>query len=142
MAIFAVLVGIALYAGVLSDVGGDPGDRTAETTLETLRSAAAEGDVVDPVRLRGAATGPSVGPTGFETNVTLATVSDEGGTDENAVARADWSVGPSPPDVRSGADPTAESPRDVTIQRARRSIAVRVAPGDVRPGVLRVRVWR
>lgn len=137
VAVFAVLVGVGLYAGVLSDVGRDAGDRTAETTVETLRAAAADGDVVDPDRLREAASSPSATPAGFESNVTFGVDSGEGG-DERSV----WSVGPSPPDASLRADSSDRHDADVAVQRAERSVAVRVSPGKIRPGTLCVRVWR
>ncbi|AUX09103.1 hypothetical protein AArcSl_1474 [Halalkaliarchaeum desulfuricum] len=123
-----MIAGVAVYAGVVADVaavaggdriGSDPtgSDRTAETTLDTLRSTASDGDVVDPDRLRDADDDGDVIPTGFETNVSLAVAGGEGVT-----------VGPTPPDG--------------PVHRADRTVAVRIEPGEIRRGSLTVRVWR
>ncbi|MDR5673408.1 hypothetical protein RH858_09645 [Halalkaliarchaeum sp. AArc-GB] len=123
VALLAVIAGVAVYAGVVADVAAVAGDdrtgsdRTAETTLDTLRSAASDGDVVDPERLQDAATDGDVMPTGFESNVTLAVAGDVG-----------WTVGPAPPDR--------------PVHRADRTVAVRIGPGEIRRGTLRVRVWQ
>lgn len=123
VALLAVIAGIAIYAGVVADVaavaGGDRtgSDRTAETTVDALQSTASDGDVVDPGRLRDAASDGDVMPTGFESNVTLAVPDGEG-----------WTAGPTPPDG--------------PLHRADRTVAVRIEPGEIRRGTLRVRVWR
>lgn len=136
VATFAVIVGVGLYAGVVTDLDRNEGDRTAETTAETLRRTAAGGDVVDSEELRAAATDPAVTPSGFESNATLALVD---GRDGNRTEG--WSVGPTPPDGPGGTDRGSEQ-RDVDVQRADRTVAVRIAPGEIRRGTLRVRVWR
>lgn len=128
VAVFAALVGVTLYAGVAADV--DPGgrDRTAEIAADALLAAAADGDVVDRDGLRRAATDPAVAPAGAERNATLLLPAGEG-----------WSVGPAPPDAAEGDRERVDGA--VAVRRADRTVAIRVAPGRIRTGTLRVRVW-
>ena len=86
----------------------------ATPTLDRVHDQLAEAGVVSP-SLRSEAL--AVGPDGYELNVTVT-------TDEHA-----WRVGPAPPSPR-------RSPN-----RASRRVSVRVGPGQVRPGTLRVVVW-
>lgn len=137
VATFAVIVGVGLYAGVVADLDRNGDDRTAETTAETLQRTAAGGDVVDSEELRAAATDPAVTPAGFESNATLA-LGGSGDGNRNG----GWSVGPTPPDGASGTDRGSEKRDGVDVQRADRTVAVRIAPGEIRRGTLRVRVWR
>ncbi|MFB6080168.1 MAG: hypothetical protein ABEJ81_04135 [Haloferacaceae archaeon] len=112
-AVFAVVVGIALYAGVLA--GAMPGARdrnlaapAAERIHDELAPTA---DIVVPDRIDRAAV---AAPDGYRVNVTV------------RVATRRWTTGPTAP-------PTA----DVATRRT----SVRLGPGRVRPGTLRVEVW-
>ncbi|WP_323674843.1 hypothetical protein [Halorubellus sp. PRR65] len=110
-----VVVGaaLALYASSLYGAFPDPADpRVAEPTLQRTVDALATDGVVRPDDLADAR---STAPDGYEAAFVLATNDDR------------WRVGPaSPPDAAS----------------ATRPIAVRVAPGVVVTGRLRVVVWR
>jgi hypothetical protein len=112
-AVFAVVAGLALYAGALD--AATPGARDRDLAAPALDRAHArlspEGTVVLPGRVERAA---AAGPAGRRTNVTVRT------------ARGRWHAGPSPP-------PDADT--------AARSVGVRVGPADVRAGTLRVEVW-
>lgn len=115
VAVFAVGVGLALYAGVLDDAFGTLNqDRTvAAPTADAVEQRLSSAGVIDPARIDGAL---DAVPAGYRGNVTI-TVSDGGR----------WRAGPTPP---TGADTDD------------RTVSVRVAPGSVRRGRLRVRVWR
>lgn len=112
-AVFGVVVGLGLYAGVLA--GATPIDRDrdlAGPAVERVHDRLTGGDgVARPDRLSAAA---DAGPDGYRLNATL------------RVATMRWTVGPRPP-------PTA----DATTRRT----GVRIGPGRVDPGVLRVEVW-
>jgi hypothetical protein len=112
-ATFAVVVGLALYAGVLADVTPGRTDRApADPALDRVNAALSpEGTVVLPDRV---ADGPDAGPDGRRTNVTVRT------------ATRRWTAGPSPP-------PDAGT--------AAKSVGVRLGPADIRAGTLRVEVW-
>lgn len=112
VAVFAVCVGLALYAGVLSSVVPATDRDLAAPTLDRVHDRLSTGGVAVPGRLDLAS---AAGPAGYELNVSL-TADDE-----------DWSVGPTPP---VGAADTAS-----------RTTGVRVAPGRVAPGRLRVVIW-
>lgn len=113
-AVFAVAVGLALYAGALdATLPLLTSDReVAPTAADRLTSEASSFGAVDPQL-----TGPveDARPTGYELNATLTTTE---GT---------WTSGPTKP-------PTTECDRRV--------VSVRVAPGRVRPGRLEVCAWR
>lgn len=113
VAVVAVGIGLSVYAGVLDASLPGPRERgVADATLGRVWAQISTGGVADPARL---ARGPAVAPGGYRTNVTLAA---EGRT---------WRAGP---EVPSRAD------------AAERHASVRLAPGRVRPGRLRVAVWR
>ncbi|MFB6302248.1 MAG: hypothetical protein ABEH78_05240 [Haloferacaceae archaeon] len=112
-AVFGVVVGIGLYAGVLADAMPGARDRnlavpTAERVHDELAPTA---EIVVPDRLDRI---PGTAPAGHRLNVTV------------TVATGRWTVGP-------GAPPTADT--------ATRRTSVRIGPGKVRPGTLRVEVW-
>jgi hypothetical protein len=112
VAVFAVCAGLVLYVGALD--AALPGERASETPRRAADRAAdlvREGGVVRPERLHRA-TGAA--PTDHRLNATL------------VAADRRWTAGPPVPD-RS---PTAT-----------RRVSVRVGPGRVRPGRLRVAVW-
>lgn len=122
VALFAVSVGVSLYAGILTDVSATVGtDRGVATpTLERIHDAASTAGIVSPSALDDAR---NVGPNGYDLNVTLRS------------AGQTWRVGSIPPAVVGtfGSADGADS--------AGRSVSVRIAPGRVRPGRLRVVVW-
>jgi hypothetical protein len=111
-AVFAVCVGLALYAGVLSSVTPETSRDLAEPTLDRVHDHVSTGGVTVPGRLDAAT---AVGPEGYDLNLSV-TADDRR-----------WSVGPTPP--ASAAD------------TASRSAGVRTTPGRVEPGRLRVVVW-
>jgi len=116
-AVFAVCVGLSIYAGVAGDAvtGGplSPGpDVTARQTADAVADTARSSGVVLPGRLAGAL---DAGPSGRRVNATLST------------ADRRWTAGPTPP---AGA----------TTARIR--VAARVGPAEVDPATLRVEVWR
>lgn len=110
-AVLAVGIGLTAYAGVLSDALPSPGRNLAEPTLERVHAEVTVGGVSEPSRLP---TGLAAGPDGYDVNLTL------------AVADRTWHAGPPGP-------PNADT--------ASRIISVRVGPGRVSPGRLRVEVW-
>jgi len=116
-AVFAVCVGLSIYAGVAGDAVTDrslsPGpDVTARQTADAVADAARSSGVVLPGRLAGAL---DAGPSGRRVNATLST------------ADRRWTAGPTP---RAGA----------TTARIR--VSARAGPADVDPATLRVEVWR
>ncbi|MFB6160815.1 MAG: hypothetical protein ABEJ61_06520 [Haloferacaceae archaeon] len=113
-ATFAVVVGLGLYAGALADAMPGRHDRDlAAPALERVHDALTpRGAVVVPTRVGDAR---AAGPDGFRTNVTVRT------------AAGRFAAGPvAPPDADSESQ----------------SVGVRLGPGRVRPGTLRVVVWR
>jgi hypothetical protein len=104
---------LALYASGLYGAFPNPADpRVAEPTLDRAVEALAADGVVDPSDLASAR---SIAPARYDVAVVLSTDDDR------------WRVGPaSPPDAAT----------------ASRPVAVRVAPGVVVTGRLRVTVWR
>lgn len=110
VAVFALGLGLTLYAGTLADASTDHEREVAQTVIDSLTREAETLAVLSPARLRNASV-----PRGWSVNVTL--VSPAGR----------WTAGEAPP-------PDAD--------RARRRVAVRLGPGTVRPGWLRVAVWR
>jgi hypothetical protein len=111
-AVFAVCVGLVLYAGVLSSATLETGRDLAEPTLDRVSDRISTGGVAVPDRLDAAT---AVGPAGYELNLSV------------TAADRRWSVGPAPP----------QSATDT----ASRSTGVHVLPGRVEPGRLRVVVW-
>jgi hypothetical protein len=113
VAVFAVSVGLALYAGVVEDAlatAGGTQNRAAPTADAVERRLASAG-VVHPERIENASLAI---PAGYEGNVTLRTGST-------------WTTGPTPP-------PRADT--------ATRLVSVRVGLGTIERGSLSVRVWR
>lgn len=111
-AVIALSFGLSAYALVLDGVAVG-GEPAASPTLERVHERVTAGGVADPERVSALDTDAlGDGPT---VNVTL------------SVAGREWSAGTTPP-----ADRTT----------ATRRVGVALAPGRVRPGRLRVRVWR
>lgn len=112
-AVFAVGVGLAMYAGALdTTLPLLTADRdVAPTAADRLTSVAATSGAVEPPL-----TGPveEARPTGYELNATLTT------------AAGTWTGGP---------------PRPPEPECERRAVSVRVGPGRVRPGRLEVCAW-
>lgn len=117
-AVFAVAVGVGLYAGVLSDAVPDRDRDLAEPTLGQVHERVTTGGVASPSRL-DRLVDSDVSPAGYDTNVTLGAGGEY------------WAVGPP---VGRGGSGAAET--DTAFRR----VAVRLAPGTVRPGRLTVRV--
>ncbi|WP_435335301.1 DUF7285 family protein [Haloarchaeobius sp. TZWWS8] len=117
VAVFAVCVGLALYAGTLDttlrDVGrGDDETRMAEPTLgRVYESLTDEGGIASPTRLSET---DGAGPAGYSVAVTLSAGDER------------WRVGPASPG---------------TASTAVRPVSVRLEPGVVVSGTLRVEVW-
>jgi hypothetical protein len=112
VAVFALGVGLTVYAGAVDDAlpGTEPRN-VAQPTLSAVEDAVERAGVVRPDRLSRVG---SVVPAGRRLNVTL-----------TAGERA-WSHG----------DPAPDS-----AQRASTRVSVELGPGRVRPGRLTVRVW-
>ncbi|MFC5367042.1 DUF7285 family protein [Salinirubrum litoreum] len=111
-AVFAVCVGLALYGGVLSSVTPETSRNLAEPTLDRVHDRVSTGGVAVPERLDAAR---AVGPEGYDLNLSL-TADDRR-----------WSVGETPPQS--------------TTDTASRPTGVRIVPGRVDPGRLRVVIW-
>lgn len=112
-ALFAVSVGLSLYGVVLVDAGHPTDRNLAEPTLDAVDDAVTAGAVTRPARLDQAS---DQAPTGARLNVTLSTETDR------------WTVGPAPSHPR--------------VDRATKRVSVRLGPGRIRVGSLRVVVWR
>lgn len=112
-AVFAVAVGVSLYATVLADATPETDREVAEPTLERVHERLTRGGVTAPDRIDAAA---AAGPPGYDLNVTL------------EAAGREWYVGPTMGTDRGEAG------------AASRRVSVRVAPGVVRSGRLGVRV--
>lgn len=113
VAVVAVCIGLGLYAGVLDATRSVDADRaTVETVASRALDAVAPTGVASQNRLAEAL---DAAPDGYRLNATLLSGSHR------------WSVGPAP----TGRGRTADRPT-----------GVRLAPGDVRPGTLRVVLWR
>lgn len=117
VALVAVGAGVSLYAGALADARTDRGgfDPTVETVADRALEHVAPVGVARSVRMSEL---PSVAPSGHRLNATLTCGDDR------------WTVGPSAPATASPA-----------ASRATRPTSVRVAPGRIRPGTLRVVIW-
>jgi CHASE1-domain containing sensor protein len=111
-ALFAVCAAVTLYVGVLGDVTPGSDRDLASPTLDRVHDAVTTAGVAVPDRLSAA---PAAGPDGYRVAATL------------TVADREWRVGPTPP------------PRATDV--AVRSVGVRIVPGRVRAGRLRVVVW-
>ena len=118
VAVFAVGVGLALYVGAVdATVPKIASDRElAEPTADLLVAAASDGATgAIETPLEPAVDGAR--PTAHEFNATLRTDA------------ASWAAGSTRPETH------------VLDDCARRSVAVRIEPGVVRPGTLEVCVW-
>lgn len=124
VALFAVSVGVSLYAGVLDDVSRSVGvDRDVATpTLERVHDAATAAGVFDPSERHATL---AAGPDGYDVNLTVRIDGHE-----RQPSRT-WYAGPSVPDT----------PPRAAIDSAGRVVSVRVTPGEILPGHLRVVVW-
>ncbi|MFC7134142.1 MULTISPECIES: DUF7285 family protein [Salinibaculum] len=112
-AVLAVSAGLVIYADTLEEaVTPAPERETPEVILDGVERTLEEAGVVDPARLESAM---AALPSGWHGNLTL------------RAGGKQWSRGPTPP---SDAD------------RATARVSVRIAPAKVRPGQLRVVVWR
>ena len=112
--VLAVCAAVSTYVVALNGVGGETERELASPTLDRVVDRLAVGGVADPRRRERARRS---GPAGYRLNVTL------------AAAGRRWYAGPSPPG--GGAD------TDI----AARSVGIRLAPGRIRPGRVRVEVW-
>ncbi|SEN25071.1 hypothetical protein SAMN05216388_1002157 [Halorientalis persicus] len=112
VAVFALGVGLTIYAGAVDDAlpGTEPRN-VAQPTLSAVEDAIETDGVVRPTRLTRVT---AAAPAGRRLNVTL-TAGDRR-----------WTRGASPP---------------ASAQRARTSVSVDRGPGQVEPGRLTVRVW-
>ena len=110
-AVFAVGLALSAYAGVLDATLPTYDRNLAEPTVERVERAVCEARVADPGALDD---GLRAGPDGYRLNLTLAAAGER------------WHAGPPAP-------PTADS--------AESAVGVRVGPGRVRSGRLRVEVW-
>jgi uncharacterized protein (DUF3084 family) len=112
-----VVAAVSGYALVLADAD-TPTDRdetVATTTLSRAHTAVTSGGVAVPARLANAT---SAVPPEYDLRVTL------------SAAGRSWRAGDQPP-----SDPAAVAADD-------RRVGVAVGPGRIRPGRLRVEVWR
>jgi hypothetical protein len=116
VAVFAVGVALASYAGLVDATLPTPDRNLGEPTVERAERAISEHGVVAPAHLPE---GLRAGPDGYRVNLTL------------AVAGREWHAGPALPDSRAN-----------TADASRTRVSVRIAPGKIRPGRLRAEVWR
>ena len=111
-AVLAVGIALVLYVDALAVASPSPTDPgVANATLDPVHGELSEGPVANPDRFSSAL---EAGPDGYRVNVTL------------SAGNQTWTAGPAPP-------PEAED--------ASRPTSVRVAPGRIEPGQLRVVVW-
>lgn len=115
--LLAVCTAVSTYAAALGGAGYQSDREVAEPTLDRVVDRLAAGGIADPSRRHRAR---RAGPAGYRLNVTVAAAGER------------WHAGAKPP---TGAD----GRRDV--DSAARSLGVRLAPGRVRPGRVRVEVW-
>ena len=114
-AVFAVGLGLALYAGVLDDAFGTLEDdrNVATPTADAVERRLSTAGVAQP---RGLGDALGAVPANYHGTATITATTGER-----------WAAGREPP---GGADTEA------------RTLSVRVGPGAVRRGTLTVRVWR
>jgi hypothetical protein len=108
-----VCLGVSLYAGTLTSAIGPSDRQVASPALSAVADRVCRAGVADPSRLSRAS---EVRPRGYRLAVRLET------------ADRRWRDGARPPEA-------------VDVQAAARRVSVRLGPGDVRPGTLRVEVW-
>ncbi|MCJ0619686.1 hypothetical protein JZX76_09240 [Haloarcula hispanica] len=115
VAVFAVTLGVALYAGVLDDAFGtlDDDRNIATPTADTVEQQLSSAGVVQP---DGLDTALDAVPANYHGNVTITATTGER-----------WSSG-------------RKSPSNADTET--RTVSVQVGPGAVRRGTLTVRVWR
>jgi hypothetical protein len=111
--LLAVTGAISAYAAALGGAGGADERALAEPTLERVAETLGTGGVAHPSRTHRAR---RVGPSGYRLNVTV------------AAAGRRWHAGVTPP-------------RDTATDAASRAMSVRLGPGRIRPGRVRVEVW-
>lgn len=134
VAVLAVGVGLGLYAGVAADATPEPRRSGAEPAMERLSAVAVTDGTVDPDAIPAPQT---IAAGGQRARITVAY--------DGRVRR----YGPAPPsDSRCSSDersfarcPSLTSTPSDDVDRATRPVAVRVRPGDRRPGRLVVEVW-
>lgn len=114
VALLAVCVAVSTYATALAGAGYETDRNVAAPTLDRVVDRVAAGSVADPARRERA---QRAGPAGYRLNVTLAAAGER------------WHAGPTPPGRLADTD------------TASRAIGVRLAPGRIRPGRVRVEVW-
>jgi len=112
--LLAVCAAVSTYATALAGAGYETDRDVAEPTLDRVVDRLAAGGVAVPDRMERAR---RAGPRGYRLNVTVAAAGER------------WHAGPTPPGRRADTDTAA------------RTIGVRLAPGRVRPGRVRVEVW-
>jgi hypothetical protein len=112
--LLAVCVAVATYATALAGAGYETDRDVATPTLDRVVDRLAAGGVAVPGRTERAR---RAGPAGYRLNVTVAAAGER------------WHAGPRPPGRRADTD------------TATRTISVRLAPGRIRPGRVRVEVW-
>ncbi|EMA06823.1 hypothetical protein SAMN05443574_105253 [Haloarcula vallismortis] len=115
VAVFAITLGVSLYAGVVDEAFGtlDDARNIATPTADTVEQRLSSAGVVRPERVDNAL---DAVPANYHGNVTITATTGER-----------WGGGREPP---SNADTET------------RTVSVRVGPGAVRRGTLTVRVWR
>lgn len=117
-AVLAVGIALVLYVDALSVASPSPtSPGVANATLYPVQDELSDGPVAEPNRISSTR---GVGPDGYRINVTLTA---DGRT---------WSAGPVPPEEVTDTRRTEE---------ASRPTSVRVAPGRIEPGQLKVVVW-
>ena len=115
-AVLAISLGLSAFAVVLGGVG-DPSAPAAGPALELVRDRVSVGGVADPDRLAGAVAETATPER--HVNATLAAGGER------------WTAG----------EPSPASP-SIAVDTAERRMGVALGPGRVRPGELRVSVWR
>ncbi|EMA17364.1 MULTISPECIES: DUF7285 family protein [Haloarcula] len=115
VAVFAVTLGVALYAGVVDEAFGtlDDDRNIATPTADAVEQRLSSAGVVRPGRLNSAL---DTVPANYHGNATITATTGER-----------WSSG-------------RKSPSNADTET--RTVSVRVGPGAVRRGTLTVRVWR
>ncbi|KTG09713.1 hypothetical protein AUR64_08715 [Haloprofundus marisrubri] len=121
VAVFAVVLALSSYAVVFDGARRTEERVLADPTLERVSERVSESGVADP---NSVGRGQRAAPNGYELNVSLS-------TSDNS-----WTTGPPTPDRRGHGARTAQ------MDTATRRLGVRLRPGVVRPGRLRVVVWR
>ncbi|SDZ88360.1 hypothetical protein SAMN04488065_0992 [Haloplanus vescus] len=113
--LLAVCSAVSTYAVALDGAGMAERRNLASPTLDRVTDRLVTGGVAHTERLDRA---QDAGPSGYRCRVTIAAAGER------------WSAGPTPPSRR----------REV-VDTAVRRLGVRLAPGRVRPGRVRVVVW-